>query len=304
MVAEQAIETARARAARPGHRPPANGNFNGLRVLTLESRRAPELALLVVNYGGQPIVAPALREVSLDIASGARALAAGLVHGEHDIVILTTGIGTRLFLKAACELYGDTAIIDALNATRTVSRGPKPTAALREVGLTPWLTAATPNTWREVIAALDSRGPALCRGASVAVQEYGAANPELAAALHERGAHVASVPLYRWELPENLEPLQAAVRHIVGGTLDVVLLTASVQLVHLLDVAAQMHLEHELRDGLARVLVASIGPMTSDEARRQCVRVDLEPSHPKMGFLVKETAEQCHALRGALRMGQ
>jgi uroporphyrinogen-III synthase len=57
-----------------------------------------------------------------------------------------------------------------------------------------------------------------------------------------------------------------------------------------------MALETAVRRGLERTLVASIGPMTSEELRRQGLPIDLEPSHPKMGFLVKEVAEQCAAL--------
>jgi len=40
--------------------------FTGLRVLALESRRAAELAKLISTYGGEPVVAPAMREVPLD----------------------------------------------------------------------------------------------------------------------------------------------------------------------------------------------------------------------------------------------
>ncbi len=34
-----------------------NGNFKGLRVLALESRRAQEIAKLITNCGGVPLVA-------------------------------------------------------------------------------------------------------------------------------------------------------------------------------------------------------------------------------------------------------
>src|SRR6266480_3498718 len=40
--------------------------FTGMRVLALESRRAEELAKLITTYGGQPIVAPSMREVPLE----------------------------------------------------------------------------------------------------------------------------------------------------------------------------------------------------------------------------------------------
>jgi uroporphyrinogen-III synthase len=69
------------------------------------------------------------------------------------------------------------------------------------------------------------------------------------------------------------------------------------QAVHLLQVADDMGLGAAVRDGLRKVVVASIGPSTSEELRRQGVRVDLEPSHPKMGFLAREAAEGYATLR-------
>jgi uroporphyrinogen-III synthase len=257
--------------------------------------------LLIVNYGGRPVVAPALREVPLDANQGALEFANRLIRRDYDMVILTTGVGTRLFLRTCAPVVGHDALIAALGTTRVVARGPKPLAALREEGLSAWLTAPSPHTWREVVAMLDQQAPGVCERARIALQEYGATNPELVEALESRGAQVAGVPIYRWELPDDVEPLRAAVRAIVEGRIDVVLLTASVQLVHLLHVAADMEMELEARAGLERLVVASIGPMTSDELRRHALPVDMVPSHPKMGFLVKEAAELCADLLGAKR---
>jgi hypothetical protein len=44
----------------------ANSTFGGLCVLALESRRAREIAKLIENLGGIPIVAPSVREVALE----------------------------------------------------------------------------------------------------------------------------------------------------------------------------------------------------------------------------------------------
>jgi uroporphyrinogen-III synthase len=127
---------------------------------------------------------------------------------------------------------------------------------------------------------------------NVAVQEYGASNPDLMAGLEARGARVTRVPVYQWALPEDLGPLRNAVRAIVDRELDVALFTTATQVVHLLKVADEMALGDRVRAGLARMVVASIGPTTSQELRQQGIQVDLEPSHPKMGFLVREAAEQ------------
>jgi uroporphyrinogen-III synthase len=130
----------------------------------------------------------------------------------------------------------------------------------------------------------------------MAVQEYGLPNADLVRELTARGADVTAVPIYRWAMPEDVAPLRRAVWAIVRDEIDIVLLTASVQLGHLLQVAADMGLEPAVRKGLERTVVASIGPMTSEELRHQGLPIDMEPSHPKMGFLVKEVAEQCEML--------
>jgi uroporphyrinogen-III synthase len=284
------------RAARAGRGVPAVG-FENRRVLTLESRRSPELALLIMNYGGAPVVAPALREVPLESNDQVLVFAEDVIRQRFDVVVLMTGVGVRLMMKVVAPVLGQETFVQALARTRVLARGPKPVAALREIGLTPWATVPSPNTWRELLATLDGRRDEAPLGrACVAVQEYGSPNPDLVDGLTARGADVITVPTYRWSMPEDVAPLRRAVWAIVRHEIDVVILTAGIQLVHLLRVAADMELEAAARRGLERAVVASIGPMTSEELRRQGLPIDFEPSHPKMGFLVKEVAERCGAL--------
>jgi uroporphyrinogen-III synthase len=187
--------------------------------------------------------------------------------------------------------------VAALARTKVVPRGPKPLAVLRELKITPWITVPEPNTWRELLNALDEVAGGLqpsgsLRGQRIAVQEYGKPNDELLRALEARGASVTSVPVYRWALPDDIEPLRSAVNAIVRGELDVALFTTSVQIVHLMQVADSMGRSSATRDALRRMVVASIGPTCTEELRNQGIAADLEASHPKMGFLVREAAER------------
>ena len=278
-----------------------------MRVLSLESRRAPEMAKLITTYGGEPVVAPSMRELPLESNTEALAFAAALIDGQFDMVIFLTGVGTRALLNVVDTAQQRGEYIAALQHVKVVARGPKPVAALREIGITPVITAPEPNTWHELLSALDdaakgSRELSL-RGARVAVQEYGVSNPELLAGLSERGAQVTRVPVYQWALPQDLTPLRSAIEAIAKGTVDVVLFTTAVQAIHLFQVAAEMKLEDAVKNGLARVFVASIGPTTSEELHRKGIRADLEPSHPKMGYLVKEASEQGEELLRQKRRG-
>jgi uroporphyrinogen-III synthase len=267
-------------------------SFNSLRVLTLESRRAAEIGSLIATYGGHHVSAPAMREVPIESNTEALHFAEALVRGEYDVVVLLTGVGLRALLNVVDALGDRAAFITALGRSRLVARGPKPMAVLRELGLTAWVLAPEPNTWRELLAAIDAHGAGALSGVRVAVQEYGRSNPALIEGLVSRGARVTPVPVYQYALPEDVEPLRGAIREMIAGRIDVAMFTTGTQIVHLFQVADAMGEQAALRDALDRVVLASIGPTTSEELREQGLAPDIEPSHPKMGFLVREAAER------------
>lgn len=272
-------------------------------MLALESRRASEIAALISTFGGQPLVAPALREVPLESNTEALDFADALMRGDLDVVIFLTGVGARALVSVVEPRYSREAFAAALARTRVVVRGPKPLAVIRELQVPVWVTVPEPNTWRELLAAIDARAEERpFAGARVAVQEYGVSNTELIAALRARGATVTPVPVYRWALPEDVGPLKSAVRSIARGDVDVVMFTTGVQVVHLWQIVGEMQIEADVRRELARTMVASIGPSTSEEIRRHGLTADFEPSHPKIGFLVREAAEQSTDVLRAKRM--
>ncbi len=215
-------------------------SFGGLRVLALESRRATEIAALITTFGGEPRVAPSLREVPLETNTEALDFAAALMLDEFDIVVFLTGVGARALMAVVESACSRASFAAALARTRVAARGPKPVAVLRELQVPVWVTAPEPNTWRELVAALDAKADERpLAGARVAVQEYGVSNPELLHALRERGARVTPVPVYQWTLPQDLQPLHDAVTAVTRDEVDVVILTSGVQLAHLFQIAAR-----------------------------------------------------------------
>jgi uroporphyrinogen-III synthase len=267
--------------------------FDGLRVLALESRRAPEMAKLIAAYGGKPMVAPAMREIPIESNTAALDFGRRLLDGQFDAVIFLTGVGTRALSRVVETIYSHEQFLVALRRIHIIARGPKPVAVLKEWEVPITLAAPEPNTWHEILRALDENAQAVpLQGRRVAVQEYGVSNPDLIAGLAERGARVTSVPVYEWGLPEDVGPLRAAVEAIGRREIDVVLFTTAMQVNHLLQIAAEMNEEENVRLALPRMLVASVGPTTSERLREYEIPVDFEPSHPKMGYLVSETAQQ------------
>ena len=206
-------------------------------------------------------------------------------------------MGTRVLVSAIEHACPREQFVGALARTRIVARGPKPLAVLRELQVPIWIAVPEPNTWREVLAALDAHAGELpLSGVRIAVQEYGVSSVELLAGLADRGARVSRVPVYRWALPEDIAPLKNAVAAIVAGEVDAVMFTTGIQVVHLWQVIRELQVEPQVRRGLARAVVASIGPTTSEELRRHGLAVDLEASHPKFGLLIRELAEQARSL--------
>ena len=269
-------------------------SFGGLRVAAFESRRAGEMARLIERLGGVPAVSPSLREVPLADAHEAVDFANRLLTGQVDIVILLTGVGTRLLLAAVERRVDRQRFLDALSDAVTVVRGPKPLAVLRELGIEPKFRVPEPNTWRELLRTLDAELPVANQ--VVALQEYGQPNPSLVAGLEARGAKVLPVRVYEWGLPEDTAPLEANARAIAAGELDVALFTSAQQVVHLLLVAERLQLADQVRRGFERLVVASIGPTTSETLRSRGLPVDLEPEHAKMGHLVLAAAERAAEL--------
>ena len=269
--------------------------FHGISVLSLESRRATEIARLIENYHGVPITAPAMREVPLTENQAALRFAQELIEGSIDIVVFLTGVGARALHKVISESLAPERFIEALRRVKVAARGPKPQAVLREWNVQVALTAPEPCTWRELLRALDEI-PGGLHAQRVAVQEYGAPNPDFLDALKERGAVVQAVTVYQWALPEDTSPLREAVSALTNGRVLVALFTTGIQVAHLFQIAEEMGRQQELRAAFRGVLVGSIGPATSETLRHFGIHVDLEPSHPKMGFLVKEAAERSAGL--------
>lgn len=268
-------------------------SFNGRRVLAFESRRAKEIETLIVTFGGVPIVAPAIRELPLESDADVLALGDGIVRRDFDVVVFLTGVGARALGDAMARAGRRDALVAGLTRLRVVVRGPKPAAVLREWQVPVWVNAPEPNTWRELLAALDARAEEFSMaGRRVAVQEYGVSNPELLDALRARGAAVTAAPTYQWALPEDLQPLREAAHAVVRGDVEVLVVTSGIQIVNFLAIARELELEADVTRALSRVLVASIGPSASAELRRHGIEPAFEPTHPKMGLLIREAAER------------
>jgi len=266
--------------------------FDGLRVLSLESRRSREIETLISRNGGQPLVAPSVKEQPVDDASGAIAFIESLEAGEFDLVICMTGAGLAYLRDVLAPHMDSERIGAALRRAVIVSRGPKPVGVLRSLNVPVTVIIPEPNTWKEIVEAV-----ALRAERRIAIQEYGRPGPGLQSALESLGAKVTTVTLYKWQLPDDVAPLREAARKLAAGEIDVVLFTSSIQFDHLLEIGRELRIETRvikmLKDAVA---VASVGPVMTATLESCGIRPDIVPNHPKMASLVKAASEECHAV--------
>jgi uroporphyrinogen decarboxylase len=272
----------------------------GLRIVSFESRRAQDMALLLRRAGGEVLYAPSMRQIPLADERGILEFGARLFDGECDALVLLTGVGTTILVDALSTRWPRAAVLERLGATPLVCRGPKTAAVLKRLGLQPTLVAPEPNGPAELLHALD-------RGFSVAhkrvfVQEYGTINAELLDGLRKRGAHLTPVKIYRWALPADTRDLESALAGIGQRRIDAAVFTSAHQVENVLEFAERLELAAALRDSFRHwALAISIGPVTHEALERHGIAPDLSPEEPKMALLVASFARHAAHLVRAKR---
>jgi uroporphyrinogen decarboxylase len=271
--------------------------FEGLEVVSFESRMAREMAGMIEKLGGVARVAPSMREVPLEDHPEAFAFAEKLFGGWLQAVIFMTGVGTRTLFQVLETRFPREKIVAALAKTTVIARGPKPLKVLRELGVPITVAVPEPNTWREILEELDEnpRGFTL-EGSRVALQEYGVPNQIFLSELKQRGVEVLRVPVYRWTLPDDTRPLLEALDAIVERRARVALFTNARQIDHVMRVATENGLKNDLLEALSGCVVCSVGPTCSEVLLSHGIAADVEPERSKMGPLVQEAARRAPEL--------
>ncbi len=261
-----------------------------IRVCSFESRRHQEMATLITKFGGLPVVAPSMREIPLEENVIAGKFAQRLIAGEFEMVIFMTGVGAATLFDAVRALGLWEQFQPELDKRQILIRGPKPVPILKENGIHIDFRATEPNTWREVLQLLETEQIPLS-GKTIAVQEYGKPNQEFYDILEARGAAVFPVPVYRWDYPLDIEPLNTAIREAVANPFDIVLFTSANQVDNVVEAAEKLGLRDSFLNSLKQSCIASIGPTCTERLQEFQLPPHLEPSHPKMAHLIRESLE-------------
>ncbi|MCW9709162.1 uroporphyrinogen-III synthase [Fodinibius salsisoli] len=271
-------------------------SLDQITALAFESRMADSTAQLLQRKGAKTISAPSMQEVPLDDHSAVFSFAEKLFDGEIDILLCTTGVGTDMMIKTLKTKYDFDQIFEQLSNIMIVARGPKPSKVLRGLDIPIDIKVPEPNTWKEILTTLDEdERTANLEGKKLAIQEYGEANEKLNSELRKRGAELIQTPIYRWMLPDDLEPLKKGIQSILDKEVDVALFTSKTQVHHVMQVADMVASKEDFRDALQDVFIASIGPVCTGGLESHGIAVDFEPSRPKLAIFINEVAEQAPA---------
>jgi uroporphyrinogen-III synthase len=259
----------------------------GFTVAVTADRRCDEQVALLQRRGADVLVGAAVRTLPLsDHAPLASAIDELIAH-PPELTVLLTGIGVRSMLAAAEGMGRDNELIDALRTSTIIARGPKASGAAMTAGLeVSWQTPGERSV--EITERLrdDAR-----RGARIAVQRDGQAQPTFADGLAALGADVVDVPVYRWELPEDVRPAERIIEAILAGHVDAVTFTSSPAVCHLVAIAAEAGRGAALLDALAgRVVATCVGPVCSETAGDLGITHVVTPNRARLGAMVQALA--------------
>ena len=268
--------------------------LTGRTIALAEGRQLEELSQMLEKEGATILRCPLIDILDAPDPAPVLAWLRELIAGRFDLVILLTGEGLRR-LVACAEKEGLRAVVlAALSRTRTLTRGPKPGQALKEIGLAPTIIAAAPTT-DGVIASLKQES---LPGLKVGVQLYSESNPPLEEYLKQSGAHIHSVLPYVYAPKSDNVRVIDMIHRLAGGQVDVLVFTSSPQVERLFTVAQEANVEPMLGHGLERTRLAAVGPIVAETLRRHGARVDL---CPEQGFVMKNLVQMIKRCWEAVR---
>lgn len=262
------------------------GRLRGRRIAIPEHRELDRLATMLEEEGATTVRCPLMAIVDPPDRGPVEGWLRELVAGRFQDLILYTGEGVRRLLSSAERAGLTEEVLRALGAIRKITRGPKPARALHEVGIRSDLPASPPTTGG-VIATLRALDLA---GRHVGLQLYGdEPNRELVGFLESQGAIVHAVAPYRYAPATHDEKVAALIDELQAGLLDAVAFTTALQVERLFQVARRRGVEASLREGLARIHVAAVGPVVVEVMGRFGLRADAVP--PRQFFMRRLTLE-------------
>jgi uroporphyrinogen-III synthase len=212
----------------------ADGPLSGRTVAVTAERKREEQAELLRRRGAEIVEVPTVHTVDLTADEALRATTQRIIDRPPAWLVATTGFGMRLWFEAADAWGVGDDLVASLSAARVVARGPKAQSACRQRGLEVTWRAAS-ESMAEVVAWLRAQD-GIAEG-DLVLQLFDPGDHPATAEIASFAGEVVPVALYRWRLPDALEPVRSLVRLIADRELDAVTFTSQPAVRFLLDVA-------------------------------------------------------------------
>lgn len=249
-------------------------SLKGRLIALPETRQLDVLAAMLEKRGARVLRCPLVSILDATDPEPVNRWLRRCIESPCDDFIILTGEGIRRLRGFAARLGVEAQWIESLRGMRKLARGPKPGRALQEMGLKPELQAAQPTT-EGVIATLDGLD---LSGRRVAVQLYGEdPNEKLMNYLSGRGVEADAVAPYRYASQSDDQQVESLIAGLGSGAIDAIAFTSSPQYRRLVEVADKKGLREQLSKGLAKTVVAAVGPVAAEIMRQDGVRVDMIP---------------------------
>jgi uroporphyrinogen-III synthase len=250
--------------------------LNGYRILILETREEAQFSRLLTEQGADVLQCPMFAIHDAPDPAPIEAWIRRFIETPCDDLVLMTGEGLRRLMKVVRQIGVEKEFVAALDKTRKFARGPKPGRALREIGLEPQMTTEKPTSEgvAEMLSRLDLKGRRL--GLQLYPDKDHAA---LIGAITAEGAEVDPVLPYVYDAKAADTNIVTAIDEMAAGRVDAIALTNLGQIRRLVEAARAHGREDELRQGLERTLIASVGPAVSGELQSHGLRTDISPAN-------------------------
>ncbi|MDQ6838507.1 MAG: uroporphyrinogen-III synthase [Actinomycetota bacterium] len=273
--------------------------LDGFVVGVTADRRWEEQAELLSRRGASIVHGSTITTLYLASDEHLRQATSALIERPPDYLVATTGIGMRAWLDTASTWGVADDLVKALGGARIIARGPKSVAALHIGGLSVW--QQSPTEQMEALVVILLAEP--LNGRRVAVQEYGMASPELNEVLRRAGAHVVSVPVYRWRLPADAGPARRLANAACDGQVDAITFTSAPAVHNLFTLAGTAKEADRLRAALnGPVVAACVGSVCAQGARQEGIDNPLTPPVGRLGLLIRTLGDHLSQRRRAYRL--
>ncbi len=249
----------------------------GKRILVTRSReQSRRMAERISEMGGEAVLFPTIRIMPPDSFESLDEAIQKI--NTFDWVIFTSANGVERFFARFHELRED---IRDMAGPKIAAIGPVTARAIHDLGLK--VNRLAKQFTAEGLLVLFS--PEEVLGKRFLIPRAEKAREVLPESLVELGADVEVVPVYRTGFPEDTE-IEAVCKMLETEFLNVVTFTSSSTVTHFIDILNMSNLPQLLR----RVVIASIGPVTSETLRENGLSVDVEAEEYTIDGLVKALA--------------